>query len=111
MSKNFFLACLASTAVVLLSSCTKLTSSESTQVGEHRIVIIDTSGHGGSSVHDFASGTEIFTHDGGHCKVRLENEVLTVNGKTYAIPNEDDSILIEDGRVQLNGRSVEPAEQ
>lgn len=80
-------------------------------MGEHRIVIIDTSGHGGSSVHDFASGSEIFTLDSDHCKVRLENEVLTVDEKTYAIPNEDDSILIEDGRVQINGTTAEPAEQ
>ncbi len=45
-------------------------------------------------------------------KVRLENEVLTVNGKRYVIPHKDDSIKVVDGRagirVEINGQLAKP---
>jgi hypothetical protein len=45
-------------------------------------------------------------------KVRLENEVLTVNGNRYIIPHKDDSIKVVDGRagirVEINGQLAQP---
>ena len=109
MRKSIFIFCILGFAVGILCSCRRTTrSTNTTNVGGHKVVIVDTSGTGGMSRHDMSSGSEVFTYDSGNCKVRLENEVLTVNGKKYVIPNKNDSIRIEDGRVQINGKAVEP---
>ena len=111
MRKGIFLVCMLGAALSILCSCRldrQSRSTHTTQVGDHKVVIVDTSGRGGSSAHDKSSGSEVFTHDSGNCKVRLENDVLTVNGKKYIVPNKTDSIRIEDGHVQINGKTVEP---
>jgi hypothetical protein len=109
MKKSFTFSLLCSVvALGMLCSCGQSRSTDTTQVGDHKVVIVDTSGRGGSSGHDKSSGSLVFTHDSGNCKVRLENEVLIVNGKKYLIPNKNDSIRIEDGQVEINGKSVKP---
>lgn len=44
----------------------------------------------------------------GKLNIRLEDEVLTVNGKKYVIPNKDDSITVKNGRVEINGQPAQP---
>ena len=109
MRKNIFIFCIIVLAVGILSSCRQSTTSKhTTNVEEHKIVLVD-SGIGAIMGHyDMPSGSTGFKYDSGNCKVRLENEVLIVNGKKYVIPNKNDSIRIEDGRVQINGMAVEP---
>jgi len=53
-------------------------------------------------------GTQVFTYESEKIKVRLEGEVLIVNGREYTIPKRDDSIRIVDDRVEINGKRVNP---
>ena len=72
---------------------------------------MNTSGVGGRSTQSRMSNGMVFTYDGGNCKVKLENEILTVNGKKYLVANKKDSIKIEDDRVQINGKKAKPEDR
>jgi hypothetical protein len=52
-----------------------------------------------------------FTYKGNGFQVSLQNEVLTVNGKRYAVPNKNDSIKVIDNYVEIGGRPATPSQE
>jgi hypothetical protein len=105
--------CILAMVSCILCSC-KPTSKFTTTVGEHNIEIIQMT----PSLHTDRSHVTIeggvLTYEYIDLKVKLENEVLTVNGKRYIVPRKDDSIKIIDDRVEIkveiNGQPTKPAE-
>lgn len=85
-------------------------TSTSTTVGKHNIEIVHNSGggHFGKSTHSSSSGKDVYVYERGDFKVRLEGEMLTVNGERYPLANEEDDIRIEDGQVYINGAFAKP---
>jgi hypothetical protein len=84
-------------------------------LGTHSLTIIDTSGvtplGGTSGTHqDDAAGVEIHTFESanGRYKIRLEHEVMTINGVKYTLEKPSDSIRIVDDRVEVNGVETVP---
>ncbi len=73
------------------------------------MTIVDTSGkpYGGTSgTHqddDAGIITHFFESANGRYKIKLENEVMTINGDKYTLENPTDSIRIVDDRVEING--------
>jgi hypothetical protein len=109
MRRTILVLCTLGIASCVLSSC-EFRSVR--RVGEHRVEIIDA--HTSSCRSNFANmadGTQIFTYESDKTKVRLEGEVLTVNGVKYVVPNKDDSIRIKNGRVEINGQPAMPEDQ
>jgi hypothetical protein len=92
----------------MLCSCAQ--SKRTVQVGEHSLEIIESRGGtwGHSELYSLPDGTRAYTYESDTVKVKLEHEVLTVNGKTYIIPRKDDSVRIIDGRVEINGQLAKP---
>lgn len=81
------------------------------QLGQHSITIIESrpgQAHGGGGVQTLPDGKQIFTYRVGKLNIRLEDEVLTVDGKKYVIPNKDDAITLRNGRVEINGQPAQP---
>ena len=107
MMKNTLMACILGIALSLLSACDQ-TSKYVTDIDGRSIVIVDTSGQDRGSQLEKVNGVNVFTHDSGNCKVRLEGLNLTVNGNRYAVPEASKSISIEDGRVSIDGDPVVP---
>ncbi len=110
MNRRILIACVLGAVACILSSCG---SSKGTyKVGRHTVVIIETSPLGASTTRGTLKGAddyyEYFTYEGHNLQVRLENEVLTVNGTKYAIPNRDDSITIRNEQVEINGQPAKP---
>ena len=93
---------------LLFLACRQRTFTQQDKVGQHTVVITETSGVFGSGGHDYSSGTDVFTYDSANLRVVIKNEVLFVNGRKYTIPNKTDSIEIVDGAVKINGRQVVP---
>lgn len=83
-------------------------------LGTHALTIIDTSGKkplGGTSEthHDAAATTtHNFESANGRYKIKLEDEVITINGAKYTLENPTDSIRIVDDRVEINGVETVP---
>ncbi len=97
-----------------LCSCTEK-STYTAKVGQHNIVVSRSVPRSRAGDHDGSStlsGPPKLTYKSGDLKVTVENEVLTVNGKTYVIPHKDDSIKIVDDRagirVEINGQLAKP---
>ena len=107
MMKKILIVCVSGLALNLLSSCDN-TSKYVTDIDGRSIVIVDTSGQGGKSQLEKVNGVNVFTHDSGNCKVRLEGLNLTVNGNRYGVPEASKSITIDDGRVFIDGDPVDP---
>ena len=110
MNRRILIACVLGTVACILPSCG---SSKGTyKVGQHTVVIIETSLGGGGSGKSTLQGADdqydFFTYEGRNLRVRLENEVLTVNGKKHLIPQKDDSITIKNGYVEINGQPAKP---
>lgn len=98
-------------APFVLCSCSK--SKHSFKVGQHDLVIIETVvGEGpGSGKHvlpDIKGQPPTLVYESPSLIVRLEDEVLTVNGKRYILAHKDDSIRITDDRVEINGQPAKP---
>ena len=88
---------------------------DSSTLGTHALTIIDASGKkplgGTSGTHkDDAAGTIIHTFESanGRYKIKLENEVMTINGVKYRLEKPTDSIRIVDDRVEINGVETVP---
>lgn len=80
-------------------------------VGKHSVRITEPGNETGrSSLTHMPDGKLIYTYESDQFKVRLEDEVLTVNGKRYVLLGKDDSVELEDGRVEINGHPAEPTE-
>jgi hypothetical protein len=80
-------------------------------MGGHRIQIIESrlgQAYGGGGVRNRPDGKQIFVYEGGKLKLSLEDNVLTVNDEKYTLPNQDDSITVKNGRVEINGRPAQP---
>ncbi len=110
MNRTILVLCVVSAALCILSSC----KARSTRyVGAHRVEIVDRpKGTRHSSLTRMPDGKLIFTYESDETTVRLEDEVLTVNGKTYIIPHKDDSMKIVHDRggitVEINGQLAKP---
>jgi hypothetical protein len=82
--------------------------------GKHRMEITETSKSaaeyksGTSGVETLPSGKQMHWYDSDRLKVRIEDEVLTVNGNVYILLKKDDAIRIKDGRVWINGQPAKP---
>jgi hypothetical protein len=98
------------TATCMLSSCAE--SKRTVEVGKHSLEIIEThtGGWGRGCLYSLPDGTRAYTYVSDTVEVKLEHEVLTVNGKRYVLLHEDDSIKILDGRVEINGQPAKPEE-
>ncbi len=110
MNRTVLVWCALGVVFCILSSCAR--SKWTDKVGEHYLEIIETHTFGGgearSSFQTMPDGTQAYIYQSDTLKVRLEHEVLTVNGKRYLIPKKDDSIRIKDGRVEINGQQAKP---
>jgi hypothetical protein len=97
--------------ILVIAPCTLCSCNHqrtwTTRVGEHNLRIIRTSLPLGTEIRSTTQG-EKFTYETVGLNVNLENEVLTVNGKHYTLPNKDDSVTIIDDQVEVNGRLAEP---
>ena len=78
------------------------------------MTIVDTSGKplGGTAGTNQDDDTGIKVHffesANGRYRIKLENEVLTINGEKYTLGNPNDPIRIEDDRVEINGVETAP---
>lgn len=110
MSRTILVLCILSAAACVLCSCAE--SKRVVQVGGHSVEIIEThtGGWGRGELYSLPDGTRAYTYESNTVNVRLENEMLTVNGKKYVIPHKDDSLTIKDGRVEINGQPAKPEE-
>jgi hypothetical protein len=63
---------------------------------------------GSSNYQSTSEGKLTFTYEGKKLKVRIEDEILTVNGKRYVLANKDDAIRIKDDDVEINGKPAKP---
>jgi hypothetical protein len=110
MSRAILTFCILVAISCILCSCPQSTSVQ--RINQHKVVIVETapfrSASSDSTITGAADGTQTFTYEGRNLKVRLENEVLTVNGNRYVIPRKDDSITITNGRVEINGQPAKP---
>ena len=57
--------------------------------------------------NDANGGIRTYTLTCGDTKVKIMNEELTVNGKSYGRLNAGDSIHVEDGKVLINDKQTE----
>ncbi len=107
MIRTVLVFCVLGIASCTLCSC-KGKSTFTTRVGEHSVVIIQMTPllNTGTS-HGSREGAKL-TYEYLDLKVKLEDEVLTVNGRRYIIPEKDDSIKIINDRagikVEINGQ-------
>ena len=101
---------LTSLPLCLLISCVQFENSLLTKMEDHEIVIVGMSFGKLPVIAENLNGdgAVVFSYDSEHYKVMIENEVLTVNGNCYLIPNRRDSIRIEDDLVKINGNIVSP---
>lgn len=112
MSRTVLTFCILGVVSCLLCSCSKSKSIQ--RVGEHNVVIIETHVLGGSSrstVQGVQGEPQLFTYESQDLRIRLEGEVLTVNGRKYLIPKKDDSITVRHGRVEINGQRAKPEDR
>jgi len=113
MNRAILVLCVLGAASCTLCSC-RSEYRGGGKVGGHRISIIETrlgQTYGGGGTQTLPDGKQIYTHEGGKLKVRLEDEVLTVNGRKYVLPKKDDSITLRNGRVEINGQPAQPADE
>ena len=109
MSRRILILCLLGTAPCVLGSCGAKTT---THVGPHCVDITDAGVQGQQSrFATMPDDKQLFTYESVKTKVGIEDEVLTVNGKKYVIPQKNDSITIVDGRVKINGQPAVSAER
>ena len=108
MNRTILLLCVLGVFSCMLPSCAE--SKRTVQVGRHSLEIIETSpgGSGRSDLYDLPDGTRAYTYESNTVSVKLEHEVLVVNGKRYVIPNKDDSIKVKNGRVAISGQPAKP---
>jgi hypothetical protein len=112
MVRTILVLCVLVITPCIVCSCSRVSSTFITKVGEHDVKIISSGPlwGGGGAGRMSAKGSE-FTYELDDLKVVLQNEILTVNGKKYVIPKKDDSITIIDGRVEVNGQPVNAEEE
>jgi hypothetical protein len=110
MHRTIVVFCVLVIVSCTLCSCAKTITTQ--KVGQHNVEIIETSIRRSrpvsSSLTSAPDGTSVFTYESGQHSIRLEGEVLTVNGDKYIIPKKDDTIRIQSGRVEINGREAKP---
>lgn len=113
MNRSIVVFCVLGMVSCTLCSCRQ--TKFNCKVGQHKVEIIERSmlrSRPVNSRHTIVpDGASVLTYDSRTYSIRLEGEVLTVNGTTYIIPKKDDTILIEDGRVAINGRAAKPQRQ
>ncbi len=114
MMRSVLLCCALVGIPLTLCSCTEK-STFTSKVGQHNIVVsrsVPRSRAGAHHSSSTLSGPPKLTYESGDLRVTLENEVLRVNGKTYVIPHEEDSIKIVDDRagirVEVNSQLANP---
>jgi hypothetical protein len=110
-----FFCALAGASLALCSCRPRNTSTGTFKAGEHDIVIIKLEPRFNAGSIEFSiQGNGDFSYEFFDLKVRLENEVVTVNGKRYIIPHKDDSIKVVDDRagmrVEIKGQLAKPEE-
>ena len=81
--------------------------------GTHTLTIVETSGgpFGGTSGGSTdADGNKIDTFESGNgkYKIKLEGDVVTINGDRYTLDKPESSILLEDDRAEINGVVTAP---
>jgi archaellum component FlaF (FlaF/FlaG flagellin family) len=75
------------------------------QVGDHQIVIVSTSS---GSTSNSTRNNDSLSFDDGSTNILFKDEILTVNGKKYRVPNKSDSIYVENNDVKINDKKVYP---
>jgi hypothetical protein len=113
MGRNIVVFCVLGIVACTLCSCT--TRKTTCKVDRHNVEIIETSmlrSRPVKSSHTVVpDGMSVLTYDSGAYDIRLEGEVLTVNGARYILPKKDDAVRIENGQVEINGKAVKPVKQ
>lgn len=85
-----------------------------TTLGTHTLTIVDSSTKpwgGTTRIHqDDQAGTEthFFESANGRYKIRLEDDVMTVNGVKYTLNQPESAIRIVDDRVEINWVEASP---
>jgi hypothetical protein len=115
MRSVLFLCALAGASLALCSCRPKNTSTSTFTAGEHNVTIFKLEPRfNAGAVCISSQSRDDFLYEFFDLKVRLENEVLTVNGKRYIILHKDDSIKVVDDRagirVEINGQLAKPEE-
>jgi hypothetical protein len=106
---SILIVCVLGIISLTVSSCSDKIYEK---VGDHHIEVIDTTLFGGNSgaddVYSTSDGMPAYKYESHQLRIRLEHEVLIVNGKRYAIPHKNDSIRIKGGHVWINGQAAKP---
>ena len=105
MRKRICMATMLVLITSLLFSCNRTTTGLATntyRIGEHTIII-----KAGSSINSTANEDSLYFDDG-NISIQFKDEILTVNGKKYVVPNKTDSIYIINKLVKINGEKVYP---
>lgn len=111
--KNRLILATCFTLLLALAGCGDRPKDRMT-LGTHTLTIVDTLGKpsgGTSGTHqDDAAGdeTHFFESANGRYKIKLENEVMTINGDKYTLEDPTDSIRIVDDRIEINGVETAP---
>ena len=84
-------------------------------IGSHTLIVVDTSGKkpsgGASGGHrDDVAGTTTHTYESanGRYKIKLVDDVLTINGDKYTLSKPGSEIRIVDDRIEINGVEATP---
>ena len=95
----------------VLFSCGKIekTSTNSTKIGDHQILIVSTTDNPGST-SNLTHNNDSLSYLDENCSVQFKDEILTVNGKRYNVPNKSDSIYVKNNSVKINGVPVDPVD-
>ncbi len=82
MTRRILVMCILIVASSMLSSCERRSTR---RVGEHHVEIIETGGVSkrSSTFHKTGDGRVTYTYESAKLTVKLEDEILTVNGRKY----------------------------
>jgi hypothetical protein len=113
MNRAILVLCVLGAASCTLCSCRSVLTSDG-QLGGHHIRIIESrlgQAYGGGEARTMPDGKQAYMYAGGKLKLRLEDDVLTVNGQKYVLRNKNDSITVRDGLVEINSQPAQPADE
>ena len=117
--KNRLILPICLTVLLALAGCERADEQKMT-FGSHSLTIIDTSGKkplgGNLGTHqDDVAGTVTHSYESanGRYKIKLVDDVLTINGEKYTLDKPGSEVRIVDDRVEVNGvapgKAVPPA--
>ena len=100
-------------ALLLFSAGCKKSSTTTGTFGPYTLTVV----HGPAKPHGGTTGTEVMIDDtevhtyesaNGEYKVKLKNDILTVNGEKYRVDKPGSNIRLEGDKVMINGTVVTP---